>query len=260
MNQPAVATRLELIEPETTSHALATKPEHAIALPQNSPASMMLAAMAQGASLEQVEKMMDLQDRWERREAEKAYSAAFAAFTSEKVTVTKRKQVSFTTRDGDTTSYKHAELADLTDAVDPALGRHGFSYSWKTRQDKEGITVTCVLKHALGHCEEVHLTAPPDASGKKNAIQQIASTVTYLERHTLKLITGVAEKGDDNDGGEHREEDADPALDGFRAAAMLGDKALRAHYDANVPSEAFWQANSKSLKAAAKKADLERAQ
>ena len=50
------------------------------ALAANSPMGMMMAAMNQGASLEQVEKMMDLQDRWERKEAEKAYNAAFAAF------------------------------------------------------------------------------------------------------------------------------------------------------------------------------------
>src|SRR5690606_36781831 len=34
----------------------------------------------------------------------------------------------------------------------------------------------------------------------KNNIQAIASTVTYLQRHTLKVITGVSEKGDDDDG------------------------------------------------------------
>ena len=31
-------------------------------------------------------------------------------------------------------------------------------------------------------------------------MQAIGSTVTYLERYTLKAITGVSEEGDDNDG------------------------------------------------------------
>ena len=42
------------------------------AIAAQSPIGMMLAALSQGASLEQVEKMMDLQDRWERKESEKA--------------------------------------------------------------------------------------------------------------------------------------------------------------------------------------------
>jgi hypothetical protein len=43
------------------------------------------------------------------------------------------------------------------------------------------------------------MSAPPDASGGKNTIQQIASTVTYLQRYTLLAITGVATKGQDDD-------------------------------------------------------------
>jgi hypothetical protein len=194
---------LMLVEPdEPERRQIAERQPQGPAVPESSPAGMMLALMSKGASLADVSQMMDLQERWEKREAEKAYNAAFAAFTSEKVTVMKRKRVEFTTRDGDTTSYKHAELADVTDAVDGPLGKHGFGYSWKTRQEKDGITVTCTLKHALGHSEQVSLTAPPDNSGKKNAIQQISSTITYLERTTLKLVTGVSEKGEDNDGAD----------------------------------------------------------
>lgn len=41
---------------------------------------------------------------------------------------------------------------------------------------------------------------PPDTGGAKNAIQARASTKTYLERYTLKAITGLSEQNDDNDG------------------------------------------------------------
>ena len=51
-----------------------------------------------------------------------------------------------------------------------------------------------------GHSESVTLSAPPDDSGKKNNIQQIASTVTYLERYTLLAATGTAVKEQDDDG------------------------------------------------------------
>lgn len=228
------------------------------ALAVNSPAAMMLQAMSQGASLEQVEKMMDLQERWERREAEKAFNEALALFKAEAVEVLKRKAVSFTTRDGDTTSYKHAELSDVVDAVGPALSKHGFSHRWDVKQEKGEITVTCILKHAKGHSESVTMSAPPDASGKKNAIQQIASATSYLQRYTLKAITGVAEKGQDDDGATGAPPaDEEIVLDAWRAEAMKGEKALRDYYTKHTPTDDFWSAHSKALKQAARKADAD---
>lgn len=163
----------------------------------HSPAGMMMAAMNQGASLEQVEKMMDLQDRWERREAEKAYNVAFSAFKAEAVRIIKSRSVT----DGPLKGKSYAELHTVVDAVTPALSRHGLSASWKlTRDEKDWLEVTCTLKHVGGHSESVSMGGPPDAGGAKNAIQARASAKTYLERYTLKAICGVAEGGDDTDG------------------------------------------------------------
>jgi len=183
----------EVIEAPTRELAVDAAPA------ANSPMGMMLAAMKQGATLEQVEKMMDLQERWEHREAEKAYNDALSAFKAEAVEVIKRKAVDFTSQKG-RTHYKHAELSDVVEAVGPALSKHGFSWSWKPQQEGGTIRVTCILKHRQGHSDSVTLEATADQSGNKNSIQAIASTITYLERHTLKAITGVSEKGDDTDG------------------------------------------------------------
>lgn len=168
-------------------------------LPANSPMGMMMAAVKQGIPLEQVREMMAIQREWEADEARKAFNDAFAAFKAEKVDVIKRKQVDFATSKG-RTQYKHAELSDLVDAVGPALARHGFSWSWTPEQKNARIYITCTLQHRLGHEKSVTLDAPADDSGGKNTIQAIVSTTTYLERHTLKAVCGISEKGDDNDG------------------------------------------------------------
>lgn len=188
-------------------------------IPANSPMAMMLAARAQGASLEEIEKMMDLQERWQRREAEVAYNDALAAFKAEAVEIIKRKTVDFTSQKG-RTHYKHAELSDVVEAVGPALSKHGFAWSWRPVQDGGTIRVTCILKHRQGHSDSVWLEAGADTSGNKNAIQAVSSTITYLQRQTLKAITGVSEKGDDDDarsGGGVSEEDQSIA-DDWRAA------------------------------------------
>ena len=46
--------------------------------------------------------------------------------------------------------------------------------------------MTCVVSHRLGHSEENTLTAGRDESGNKNNIQAVGSTITYLQRYTLK--------------------------------------------------------------------------
>lgn len=167
------------------------------ALAANSPMGMMLAAVQQGATLEQVEKMMDLQERWAKAEAKKAYDEAFANFKAEAVKIIKGKDVT----DGPLKGKTYAELHDVVNAVTPALSKHGLSSSWKlTRDDRDWMEVTCYLRHVGGHEESVSMGGPPDNGGAKNAIQARASTKTYLERYTLKAITGLSEQNDDTDG------------------------------------------------------------
>lgn len=169
------------------------------AISDRSPASMMIAAFKEGIPLDQIEKMMDLQERWEAGEAKKAFTAAMTAFKAEPITILKRKHVSFDTSKGNT-SYSHAELSDVTDAIGPALAKHDLTYDWEVRQDGGLITVDCVLTHVRGHSKKVTLSGSPDATGGKNSIQAAASTVTYLERYTLLAVTGMSTKGMDDDG------------------------------------------------------------
>lgn len=178
---------------EAPSRALAIE----AAAPANSPMGMMLAALQQGANLEQIEKMMDLQERWAKGEAKKAYDAAFAAFKAEGVTILKGRKVT----DGPLRGKSYAELHDVVNAVTAALSKHGLSSSWKlTRDEKDWLEVTCYLRHTGGHEESVSMGGPPDVGGAKNAIQARASAKTYLERYTLKAILGLSEQDDDKDG------------------------------------------------------------
>lgn len=219
----------------------------------NSPMGMMLAAMSQGASLEQVEKMMDLQDRWERKEAEKAYNAAFAAFKAEAVRIVKGRKVT----DGPLRGKEYAELHDVVDAVTPALSRHGLSTAWKlTRDEKDWLEVTCTLKHVGGHSESVSMGGPPDAGGAKNTLQARASTKSYLERYTLKAICGVAEGGEDNDGNTPAAAVPLELLAPAREAAMGGWAALSKHIKGlSAADRAALEPESYALKKAAKAAD-----
>lgn len=172
------------------------------------PSHLLAMAVEQGADLDKLTKLMDLQERWESGEARKAFTVAMTGFKSEPMEILKKKNVSFSG-----TSYNHAELSDITEAIGPALSKHSLSYRWDIRQDSaNSITVDCILTHIAGHSECVTMSAPPDDSGKKNKIQQIASSTTYLQRYTLLAVTGMSTKGMDDDGRGY-EEEAIPSKD-----------------------------------------------
>jgi len=161
----------------------------------NSPAEMIRVAVSQGADLEKLAKLLDLQERWEANEARKAYHKAMAAFKATPPRIEKDKHVSF---GAGKTSYNHASLANVCDKINAALSKYGLSASWRTQQNGH-ISVTCRITHEMGHYEETTLSAPADTSGSKNSIQAIGSTNTYLQRYTLLSLTGLATDDQDDD-------------------------------------------------------------
>lgn len=162
-----------------------------------SPMALAVAALERNIDLDKLRQFMDLQQQWQKQEAEKAYNAAFAQFKASAVRIIRNKSVG----DGPLKGKSYAELFAVVNAVTPELSSHGLSASWSvTRDEPDWLAVTCTLKHVGGHSESVTLGGPPDTGGAKNRIQARASTVTYLQRYTLKAILGLSEQDDDTDG------------------------------------------------------------
>ena len=147
--------------------------------------SMIHLAIQQGAGIEQLERLWDMQLKYEANEAKKAYHFAMSEFKKERIVITKDK---------DNAQYKskYTSIGNLVDSVTPILGKHGLTHKWDISQDGDMITVTCVSTHALGHSEKVSMQAPSDKSGAKNPIQQIKSTRTYLQAATFESLFGLA--------------------------------------------------------------------
>jgi len=166
------------------------------------PMAMLQIAVEQGADIDKLSKLMDLQERWQANEARKAFVAALTAFKEEPPTITKNKHVAFGGQGRGGTAYDHATLDHVCDVIGKALSKHGLSHRWDVEQPDGGmIRVTCVLTHAMGHSESVSMQAGADQSGSKNNIQAVGSTSTYLQRYTLLAATGLAATGQDDDGG-----------------------------------------------------------
>ena len=158
------------------------------------PMSILEMAISQGADIDKLTKLMELQERWEANEARKAFNAAMAKFKDNPPQIRKNKHVKF-----GQTEYDHATLDHVTDQITAALAAVGISHKWEPKQDGTTVSITCVLTHSLGHSERTTLSSGSDSSGSKNPIQAIASAVTYLQRYTLLAATGMA-AGVDDDG------------------------------------------------------------
>lgn len=218
------------------------------------PADLLRIAVESGADLDRLERLMALQEKWEAGQARKAYIDAMSRFKKSPPHILKSKAVNFTTTRG-TTSYMHATLGDVAQPIIEGLAAVGISHRWDVQQPDGGmITVTCILTHEQGHSEQVTMKAGRDDSGGKNSIQQVASTITYLERYTLLSITGIATHDmPDDDGHKSEAKTEEPATKTAAVAQALKgvklDDVLKAYQAATTP-EAVKQADAQAGKLA----------
>ena len=142
--------------------------------------------------------------------ARKAFDNAMADAKARIPVIRKNRRVGFDHKSGnDRTEYSHEDMAEIARTVDPILSDVGLSYRFRVASPLNApVSVTCILSHRDGHFEETTLTAGRDDSGKKNAIQQVGSTITYLQRYTLKAALGLAAAADDD--GRSSEQEAEP--------------------------------------------------
>ena len=186
MNSPAPA----IVVPDTLPKRERALPPIAINA-DVTPMQMLAIATQDGADVEKLKMLMDLRDRWEAGEARKAFVTAMAAFKAEPISILKTKEVNIPGG----AKFMHATLANVVDGAVAALSKHGLSHRWVIEQpDPKLIKVTCILTHEKGHSEQSVFMGPPDDSGKKSPIQQIASTTTFGQRYTLMAVCGLAAK------------------------------------------------------------------
>jgi hypothetical protein len=164
------------------------------------PMDMLNKAVESGANMEVVTKLMDLQERWEKNQARKAFDEAMASAKADIQPISQNRKVEFEAKNGGaSTNYKFEDLAQIERQVGPILTKFGLSYRYRVESEiDQPVRVTCVVAHRDGHSEETTLSAGRDSTGNKNSIQSIGSTITYLQRYTLKAALGLAVSHDDD--------------------------------------------------------------
>lgn len=169
-------------------------------------------------SLDRVEQAFAFYQKVQANDARRAFDEAMALAKAEIPPIVKDRKVSFEMKGGGEKSYSHEDLAGIAKVVDPILGKYGLSYRFRTTSElNQPVSVTCIVSHRQGYSEENTLHAGRDDSGNKNSIQAIGSTITYLQRYTLKAALGLAAAHDD-DGKK-----ADMSTDEFISDAQIAE-------------------------------------
>lgn len=115
-------------------------------------------------------------------------ASALAAFQAELPRLGKGN-----TADAGTYKYKYADLADVSMAVLPLLGKHGLSFSAKPTLDASGkFVLEYALRHSSGESDGGSYPLP---TGRP---QEVGSAITYARRYALSAMTGIAPDGDDD--------------------------------------------------------------
>ncbi len=142
--------------------------------------------------MEKMERLLQMHERMQAHQAQVQFSADLAAMQCDIPSIAERGKGHG--------SIRYATLEDINDVVKPIMQRFGFAMSFKVEHHQGGINVTGILMHKAGHREETTILLPSDTSGSKNAVQAVASSVSYGKRYVMCAMLNITTRGEDDDG------------------------------------------------------------
>lgn len=171
------------------------------------------AARDPNVDIDKMQRLMDMHDKVRADRAKTSYAAAFAEMQPHLPEIPENGQGHGT--------ITYALWEDINDLVKPVLAAHGFGISFRTGRDGQNITVTAVLTHREGHCEETTMLLPLDTSGSKNAVQAVGSSTSYGKRYTAAALLNLTSRGEDDDGKKGGGKAIDPTPPPTKSSASL---------------------------------------
>lgn len=171
------------------------------------------------------------------------------------------------TQKNESQGYRFRGVEQAMNELSPIMVNHGItvtpSYSELSIAERSNAKGTVMrfatIKGAFTFTAEddTHVTSEAYGeamdSGDKAVIK--AQSVAFRTALFQLFVVPTMSMDTELEGGQDDTAGESDLLDTFQAASMKGTVALRKHYEAHTPPEAFWKRNSASLKAAAAQAD-----
>ena len=175
----------------------------ALALASVDPQALISQAIAAGAGIETMERLVALAREVRQMAARDAWYEAMARFQGECPSIYKTRSATIRTRQGGSYAYSFAPLDEIKPKVDPVLAKFGLSARWTSPViEPTKVTVECLVSHELGHSESSGPVTMPIIQGQEdtgaNPMQRVAIAMTYAKRYSLLGIIGMAPEDDDD--------------------------------------------------------------
>jgi ERF superfamily len=149
-----------------------------------------------GVAIDELRELYKFQREIEADANKAAFAADFAAMQAELPEIPERGSIDI----GRGKPQRYALWEDVNARIKPVLAKHGFALDFGTAQEANVMIVTAYLTHHLGHTKQTTLRLPFDATGSKNAVQAIGSSVSYGKRYTAGALLNLTSRGEDDDG------------------------------------------------------------
>lgn len=184
-------TKLE--KTNTNDSALAPVSE-----PRFDPFQMLTQAVEKGASVETMERLLDMRRELKTEQAREAYYSALAGFQAECPIIQKTKEVKIKGE----VRYRYAPLESIIKQVGPLLQKHGFSYKFKTIPGQNEVKICCDAYHKDGYADDSCFSIPIDEGAFMSDAQKAGSASTFAKRYAFCNVFGISTGDEDNDGAD----------------------------------------------------------
>lgn len=149
------------------------------------------------ADIDKMQRLMQMHERYQAGQAKQAFDKAMSKMQKAMPIIRERGAI----RD----KYKNVQSTyalweDINEDLKPVLAKFGFALTFRIPRCERGVEVEGVLSHEGGHRESTSILLPVDATGSKNGVQAVASSVSYGKRYTAGALLNFTTTGEDDDG------------------------------------------------------------
>jgi hypothetical protein len=189
-------------EGEGVGHSLVASPSPQ--LPAAAQFLPMLQKMSTDPTVDpaKMSAILDVLERQMNKAASQAYENALADLQDELPRIKKDGMIEH--KDKATGKVQkiagYATYENIDEVIRPLLIKHRFNLRFSTRESNGKVVVSGTLAHREGHKETVDIPLSIDASGAKNSVQGVGSTISYGKRYIVGMLLNLIFEGEDDDG------------------------------------------------------------
>lgn len=181
---------------------LTAQPKQELRTTEASP-QQFLTVIARAASdpnidVEKMERLLAMQERMMAKQAEMEFNQDFTVMQAEMPRIKKNGQIVIR----EVLQSRFAKFEDIDTVIRPIMSKYGFSLSFNSKQAPDGqkVVIYATLAHKAGHSIPGEIPLAVDASGSKNNVQGVGSTISYGKRYLATMLLNLVFEGEDDDG------------------------------------------------------------